>query len=63
MAREKKNIEKLSFNMDRDLATNLRQYADAHYMTFTAAIEFAVKSLLEENRVPGVAVEKGSQDA
>ena len=37
MAREKKNIEKLSFNMDKELAAALREYADEHYMTFSHA--------------------------
>ena len=37
MAREKKNIEKLSFNMDKELAAALREYADEHYMTFSRA--------------------------
>ena len=52
MPREKKNIEKLSFNMDKELASALRQYADEHYMTFTAALEFAVKKLLNEKPEP-----------
>ncbi len=52
MAREKKNIEKLSFNMDKDLLAEMRKYADEHYMTFTAAIEFAVKKFLEEKPEP-----------
>ena len=52
MAREKKNIEKLSFNMDKELVAALREYADEHYMTFTAALEFAVKTFLEEKREP-----------
>ena len=53
MAREKKNIEKLSFNMDKELVAALREYADERYMTFTAALEFAVKTFLEEKREPG----------
>ena len=53
MAREKKNIEKLSFNMDKELSAALREYADDHYMTFTAALEFAVKTFLKEKREPG----------
>ncbi len=52
MAREKKNIEKLSFNMDKELLAALRKYADEHYMTFTAALEFAVKTFLAEKPEP-----------
>lgn len=52
MPREKKNIEKMSFNMDKELASALRQYADEHYMTFTAALEFAVKQFLNEKPEP-----------
>ena len=58
MAREKKNIEKLSFNMDKELVANLRQYAEEHYMTFTAALEFAVKSFLNERPEPGKTAQK-----
>lgn len=53
MAREKKNIEKVSFNMDKELLAALRKYADEHYMTFTAALEFAVKTFLAEKPEPG----------
>lgn len=52
MAREKKNIEKVSFNMDKELLSALRKYADEHYMTFTAALEFAVKTFLEKKPEP-----------
>ena len=53
MARVKKNIEKLSFNMDKDLIAELRDYADEHYMTYTAALEFAVRTFLDEKHEPG----------
>ena len=52
MAREKKNIEKVSFNMDKELLAQLREYAEDHYMTFTAALEFAVETFLEEDPKP-----------
>jgi len=58
MAREKKNIEKLSFNMDKELSNSLRQYADEHYMTFTAALEFAVKTFLNERPEPRKTVQE-----
>lgn len=51
MAREKKNIEKLSFNMDKELYASLRKYADEHYMTYTAVIECSVRDFLKKNDV------------
>ena len=52
MSREKKNIEKLSFNMDRELSAALREYADKHYMTFTAVLECAARTFLEDKKEP-----------
>ncbi|MCR5457090.1 MAG: hypothetical protein K6F14_03335 [Clostridiales bacterium] len=52
MPREKQNIEKVSFNMDKELLEELRKYADEHMMTFTKTLEFAVKTFLAEKPEP-----------
>lgn len=47
MARRKKDVSKISFNLDNTLIKKAQEYADKHHMTFTATMEVAVEEFLK----------------
>ena len=48
MSRAKKDITKISFNIDNTQLEILREYATKHRMTFTATMEMIIEEFINE---------------
>lgn len=48
MSRAKKDITKISFNIDNTQLEILREYAAKHRMTFTATMEMIIEEFINE---------------
>ena len=51
MPRKKKDVSKISFNLDNTLIKKAQEYADKHHMTFTATMEVAVEEFLKSEEL------------
>ena len=52
MARAKKNGEKVSLYLDKEIMARLRAYADEKGQTLTMAMERIMKAFFDENDAP-----------